>query len=218
MNNKTAIIVGATGLTGGIVLELLLQDATFEKVKVFGRSATNISHPKLVEYLGDMFQMETFSEDFKADVVFCCIGTTKAKTPDKETYKKIDYGIPVEAAKLAKANGTSAFLVVSALGANPKSSTFYNKVKGEMEQDVRSVGIKNTYFFQPSLIGGDRNEKRLGERIAQVAFNIFGFLVPKEYKMIEPKTIAKAMILVSKKGFSEMIIPSHKIKNIVDCD
>ena len=218
MKNKTAIILGATGLTGGIVLDLLLDDAAFEKVKVFGRSTTKISHPKLEEHLGDMFQMEKFSEAFKADVVFCCIGTTKSKTPDKETYKKIDYGIPVEAAKLAKAKGISTFLVISALGANPKSSTFYNKVKGEMEQDVRAEGIENTYFFQPSLIGGDRSEKRLGERIAQVAFNIFGFLVPKKYKMIEPKTIAKAMILVSKNGFSEMIIPSHKIKNIVDCD
>ncbi|GEQ84973.1 oxidoreductase [Patiriisocius marinistellae] len=214
--NKTAIILGATGLTGGILLDMLLNDKRFSKIKTFGRSATGKKHPKLEEHLGDMFKMEDFKDAFKGDVVFCCIGTTKAKTPDKDTYKKIDYGIPVTASKLANKNGIDTFLVISALGANPKSSTFYNKVKGEMERDVLQEGIKNTHFFQPSLIGGEREEQRWGEQMAQIAFKTFSFLIPKKYKMIEPKTIAKAMQIVSIEGYNEVRITSDEISNIVN--
>ncbi len=215
MNKKTAILIGATGLTGGKLLELLLADTSFKKVKIFGRSSTGIKHPKLEEHLGDMFQMQHFSEVFTGDVVFCCIGTTKAKTPNKETYKKIDYGIPVAAAKLAKKNGISVFEVISALGANATSSTFYNKVKGEMERDVTAVGLENTYFFQPSLIGGDRSEKRLGEQTAQLVMGALSFLVPKKYKIITPETIAKAMLSVAINGYDKVIIESDEIKQIV---
>lgn len=211
---KTAIVLGATGLTGGLLVDLLLKDTLIEKVKVFGRSSVDSSHPKLEEHLGDMFQMEHFSEVFKGDIVFCCIGTTKAKTPNKEIYKKIDYGIPVAAAKLAKANGISTFEVISAMGADPESSTFYNKVKGKMERDVLAVGIGNTFIFQPSLIGGDRSEKRTGELIAQIAMGTFSFLIPEKYKMIEPDTIAKAMHKVAFNGFDHTRITSDLIAEL----
>lgn len=214
--NKTAILLGATGLTGGMLLDHLLQDTYFGKIIIFGRSSCEKEHPKIEEHLGDMFELESFSEAFKGDVVFCCIGTTKAKTPDKDTYKKIDYGIPVTAAKIAKQNGIETFEVISAMGADENSSTFYNKVKGEMERDVIAQGITNTYIFQPSLIGGDREEKRFGERMAQIAMGIFGFLIPKRYKMIEPDTIAKAMLKVAKEGFSEKRIASDKIKDLAN--
>lgn len=212
---KTAIILGATGLTGGKLLELLLNDIEFEKVKVFGRSSTTISHPKLEEHLGDMFNIEAFSKAFKGDVVFCCVGTTKAKTPDKKTYRKIDYGIPVAAARLAKKNGIPVFEVISAMDANASSTTFYNKTKGEMERDVLAVEIKNTFIFQPSLLGGDRSEKRFGEHIAQIAMGTFSFLVPKKYKIIKPQTIAKAMLHVAHNGFVKNRIESDTIKEIV---
>jgi len=214
MNKKTAILIGATGLTGGILLSLLLADDSFKKVKVFGRSSTGITHPKLEEHLGDMFQMQHFSEVFTGDVVFCCIGTTKAKTPNKETYKKIDYGIPVAAEKLAKQQGISVFEVISALGANATSSTFYNKVKGEMERDVLAVGIDKTFIFQPSLIGGNRSEKRFGEKIAQVVMGTLGFLVPKKYKIIAPEVIAKAMLQVAHHGYHKVIIENDEMKQI----
>lgn len=214
--NKTAILLGATGLTGGILLDKLLKDESFSKIRIFGRSSCDKSHPKIEEYLGDMLRLGEFSEDFKGDVVFCCIGTTKAKTPDKETYRKIDYGIPVAAAKLAKKNGVPVFEVISAMGADVDSSTFYNRTKGEMERDVIEQSIAGTYVFQPSLIGGDRDEKRFGERLAQVTFSIFGFLIPKKYKMIEPETIAKAMLKVATNGFTETRIPSDKIKEIAN--
>tara|TARA_R100001369_G_scaffold88546_1_gene125178 strand:- start:2382 stop:3032 length:651 start_codon:yes stop_codon:yes gene_type:complete len=211
---KTAIILGATGLTGSILLQRLLDDDSISTIKLFSRSSSKFKSPKIEEYLIDMFQLENETERFPGDVVFCCIGTTKSKTPDKETYKKIDYGIPVTAAKLAKQNSISKFIVISALGSNPESSVFYNKVKGEMERDVLLQNISETYILQPSLIGGDRNENRTGESIAQFFVKVFGFLIPKKYKMIEPETIAKAMQNLMRKTYSERRITSEKIKEI----
>lgn len=211
---KTAIILGATGLTGIILLEKLLKDTSFEKIKLFSRNSVDRKTQKIEEHLIDMFQLEHHSEAFTADVVFCCIGTTKAKTPNKEIYKKIDYGIPVTAAKLAKQNGIETFIAISAMGADADSSIFYNKTKGEMQRDVLKQNIKNTYVLQPSLIVGDRNENRFGENVAIFFMKTFGFLIPRKYKMIKAETIAEAMQVLAKEEYSEKIIPSEKIKKI----
>ena len=211
---KTAIILGATGLTGSLLLKKLLKDPVFEKIKLLSRSSAAENSPKIEEHLIDMFQLEKYSEAFTADVVFCCIGTTKAKTPDKETYKKIDYGIPGTAARLAKQNGIETFIVISAMGADENSGIFYNRTKGEMQRDVLKQQIKNTYILQPSLIAGDRDENRLGEKIATFFMKIFGFLVPKKYKIIKAETIAEAMLILAKEDYSEKIITSEKIKEI----
>jgi uncharacterized protein YbjT (DUF2867 family) len=211
---KTAIILGATGLTGGLLLDDLLANPNYKNIKLFSRSSSEKSHPKIEEHLIDLFELKNHASQFNGDVVFCCIGTTQANTPNKETYKKIDYGIPVNAAKLAKQNGIGTFIVISALGADPNSKVFYNKTKGEMEQDVLQQEISNTYILQPSLIGGNREEKRTGERIAQFFMGIFGFLVPKKYKIIEPETIAKTMQIIASEGYKETRITSEKIKEI----
>lgn len=211
---RKVIILGATGLTGGILLQLLLLDDTLEKVLLFSRSSTGITHPKIEEHLINLLELEKYKKTFQAEVVFCCVGTTKSKTPDKEKYRNIDYGIPIIAAQLCKQNGIETFLVISAMGANPESRIFYNKVKGEMEQDVLAENIPNTYILQPSLIGGDRNEMRIGERIGQTFMSVFGFLIPKKYKMIHPETIAKAMMVLSEKTVEENRIPSDRIREI----
>lgn len=213
---KTAIILGATGLTGSILLERLINDKTFEKIKLFSRNSSNNNSPKVEEHLIDLFDLKKYSEAFRGDVVFCCIGTTKAKTPDKETYKKIDYGIPIAAAKLAKKNTIETFIVISALGADENSRVFYNKIKGEMQRDVLNQNIDNNYILQPSLIIGDRGESRFGENTAERFMKVFGFLIPKKYKMIKAETIAKAMQVIAKKGYSEKIITSEKIKEIAE--
>lgn len=215
---KTAIILGATGLTGSLLLEKLLQDPSFDKIKLFSRSSSEKKSQKIEEHLIDMFQLEQHSEAFKATVVFCCIGTTKSKTPDKVIYKKIDYGIPVTAAKLAKKNGIKTFIVISSLGADPNSSVFYNKTKGEMQRDVLKQGLDyaqlDIYVLQPSLIVGDRNEARFGENVAGFFMKVFGFLIPKKYKMIKAETIADAMQILAKRGNAEKIITSEKIKEL----
>ncbi|HLW15202.1 MAG TPA: NAD(P)H-binding protein [Flavobacteriaceae bacterium] len=211
---KTAIILGATGLTGSHLLKLLLEDETFSKVVVFTRRETGIKHPKLEEHIIDLLQLDNYKELFKGDVVFCCIGTTKAKTPNKKAYKAIDYGIPVTAAKLAKQNNIDTYLVISAMGASETSKVFYNKLKGEMEREVLAQKIAHTYLLQPSLIVGERSEKRGGEKFAEVIMRTFGFLIPEKYKMIQGKTIAKAMVEIAKNGYDKGVITSGELQEL----
>lgn len=211
---KTAILLGASGLTGGLLLELLLSDSEYEKIKLFSRKKSGVTHPKIEEHIVDVLHLENHSAEFTGDVVFCCIGTTKTKTPDKTQYKAIDYGIPVSAAQLAKQNNISTFIVISALGANAKSTIFYNQIKGEMEQSVIALGIPRTFILEPSLISGDRKEARIGETMGIYLMKIinpllFGTL--KKYRSIAPENIAKAMWYLSKNEYPKTIIPSNII-------
>jgi len=216
---KTAIILGATGLTGSILLEKLLNDDRYETIKLFSRKEIDGLPSKVNQYVGNLFELENFRADFTGDEVYCCIGTTAKKTPDKAVYTAIDYGIPVASAKLAKENGISTFLVVSALGANAKSSIFYNKTKGEMERDVLSEKIDHTYILQPSIIEGKRNEQRIGEKMGLVLFKLvqplfFGKL--KKYRSTEAEHIAQAMINLVNSTSGAQIITSDKIKEIAN--
>lgn len=217
VKKKTAIVLGATGLTGGLLLQLLLEDENYEKVKLFSRSAAGFDHKKIEEHLVDVINLEISQEYFTGDEVFCCIGTTNDKTPNKELYKKIDYGIPVNAAKLCEANEINTFIVISALGANSKSSVFYNRTKGEMEDAILKISIEKTHILQPSLIGGDREEKRVGEWWAKQFFTVlnpllFGSL--KKYKSIEPTVIAKCMLWLANHPYEQNRVSSDEIYKI----
>jgi uncharacterized protein YbjT (DUF2867 family) len=215
---KTAVVLGATGLTGNILLKMLLEDERYGQVTVFGRNSCNIKHPKLEEYIIDLFELSHYANKFKADEVFCCIGTTKAKTSNKEIYTKIDYGIPVEAAKLCKANEIGTFVVISALGAKKKSKIFYNRIKGKMEVAVLEQQIPNTYILQPSLISGKREEFRLGEYVFNALMSLFKpmfrFGGLKRYKPIAPETIAKCMIWVTNNAYQSGRIESEIIQEL----
>lgn len=218
---KTAIILGATGLTGRMLLNRLLKDENYSVIKLFSRSSIGASDPKIEEHLIDLFELDKYEEQFKADEVFCCIGTTKAKTPDEGTYYKIDYGIPVTAAQLAKRNGIKKFLVISALGADADSSIFYNRTKGEMERDVLKENIAETYIFEPSLIAGPRQEKRFFESLAKHLMKVGNYLLMgplKKYRSIHPDTIAKAMQIVAAEGYRNCRIESDEIKAIANHD
>ncbi|MBU2020101.1 MAG: nucleoside-diphosphate sugar epimerase [Bacteroidetes bacterium] len=212
---KTAIILGASGLTGTILLDKLLKDDRYDTIKLFSRKKMDGLPSKVKQFIGNILELDHFKNDFTADEVYCCIGTTTKKTPDKTLYKKIDFGIPVTAAKLAKENEIPTFLVISALGANTESSIFYSKTKGEMEQAVLSKQIAKTHILQPSIIGGDRQEYRIGEKIGLV---VIKFLQPlffgklKQYRITEAEDIAQAMINLANSNTSETIISSTSIK------
>jgi uncharacterized protein YbjT (DUF2867 family) len=217
--NKKAIILGATGLTGGILLEMLLADKTYSKIILFSRSSVHIKSDKIEEYLIDLLELENYKKDFIADVVFCCIGTTAAKTKDSSKYKQIDYGIPLQAAKLAKENNMNTFLVMSSMGADVSSNSFYSKTKGEMERDVLKQKIKNTYILRPSLIGGNRDEFRLGEKIGKGVMKVLNPLMIgglEKYKMIEPDKIAICMQKLARTNNEQSIFSSDEIVEISD--
>jgi uncharacterized protein YbjT (DUF2867 family) len=214
---KTAIILGASGLTGALVLEKLLNDDRYDSIKLFSRKRIDGLSSKVKQYIGDLLSIETFKKDFTGDDVYCCIGTTAKKTPNKIEYKAIDYGIPVAAVSLAKANKINTFVVVSSIGANSKSSAFYTRTKGEMERDVLSKKVKYTYILRPSIINGNRKEQRLGEKIGLIVFKIFQPLFLgklNKYKITEAEHIAQAIINLANSSSQEQIITSNRIKEI----
>ncbi len=198
MKKKTAVILGATGLTGSYLLEMLLNSDDYEKVKVFTRRSVQKQHPKLEEIICNLLNLREYADDFTADEVFCCIGTTKAKTPDKALYHQIDFGIPVMAAELAEKNNITAFIVISAIGADKNSRIFYSRTKGEMEEAVLQKNIPNILIFRPSIIFGKRNDKRWFEEMGLFFINmlqVFFIGKLKNYKSIHAKDLAEAIFL-----------------------
>jgi uncharacterized protein YbjT (DUF2867 family) len=215
MKQKTAILIGATGLTGRLLLTRLVADDSYASIKLFSRRASGNKSSKILEFIGDVLHLESFKSDFTADEVFCCIGTTSAKTKDRTVYKAIDFGIPFIASKLAKENNIPTFLVISSMGANPKSNIFYSKTKGEMEQAVLNQKIPNTYILRPSLIMGERDQRRIGENIGAVLLKLTSvFLIGrlKKYRAIEADCIASAMISLAKLMPDKQIVNSDIIQ------
>ena len=213
---KTAIIIGATGLTGNLLLQKLIDDPRYDSIKLFSRKKIEGLPSKVQQFIGNILELENFKDDFTADVVFCCIGTTLKNSPDKNVYRSIDYGIPTKAAQLSKENNIEMFMVISALGANPDSALFYNKLKGEMEQKVLSFKIKNTFILQPSYIKGDRNENRPLERIYDVLFPLISVFLAgklKKYKTIKATAIVDAMRNLAELKPDIKKIESDQIKN-----
>lgn len=215
--SKTAILLGASGAVGKQLLQLLINDERYDRIKLFSRGKSAITHPKIEDHVVDLFELDKYQTDFIADEVFCCIGTTKAKTPDSETYHKIDYGIPAEAAKLANNNGISTFIVISAIGADADSTIFYNRTKGQMQEAVLKQNITNTHILQPSLIVAERKETRLAEKVAQGFMWLLNPLLfggAAKYRSIRAKTIANAMLWLANNNYPEVIITSDKIQKI----
>ena len=214
---KKAIIIGATGLTGGLLLNRLLQDDRYESIILFSRNSCNIEHDKIEEHLIYLFALENYKEAFVANDIFCCIGTTKAKTPNEEMYLRIDYGIPVSLAKICAKNNVNTLVVISALGANKKSKVFYNRTKGGMEEDVLREKINNTYILQPSLIDGTRNEKRFWEKMAKLFMSVLNPLFIgslKKYRSIHPNSMVSTMIWLVNNEYKSGRIPSDIIQEI----
>jgi len=215
---KTAILLGATGFIGKFLLQLLLKDKRYALIKVFGRRSVGFSHPKLQEHIADLLDMDSIKDRFTADEVFCCIGTTKKRTPDKGRYRAIDHGIPTEAAALAQANHIHTFLVLSALGAKPESSIFYNRTKGEMERDIINCGIPKTHILKPSILSGKRKEFRPGEWLMKQlmrALNVVMVGSLRKFRSIHPKEVALCMFWLANNPYDKVRIESDEIKELV---
>lgn len=211
-----ATLIGATGLIGNQLLQLLLEDPCFDFVRVLVRRPFLQEHPKLEKKLVDFKDAESFRlalED--SDVIFSCIGTTQKKVKgDKAAYRAIDYAIPVNAARFGKEGGCQSFFLVSSVGANAKSKNFYLQLKGETEEAVIASGIPAIHIFRPSLLLGNREEFRFSEKIAVYVMPVFSFLVPKKYRPIKSADVAKAMLRASKKNEEGVKIYEYKeIKN-----
>ena len=195
-NKLTATIVGASGLVGSQVLNLLLKDSTFDHVRVIVRKPLTITHVKLEQIVIDFEDLTAYSAAIAGSTaVFCAVGTTLKKVnSDKVAYRKIDYDIPVHAAQFAKEHNCEHFSLISAVGANPASGNFYLKLKGEVERDIQKLNISSVAYFRPSFLLGDRKEFRLGEVIGLGVFKLFSFLIPSKYKAVKDTQLASAML------------------------
>lgn len=190
---KTALIAGSTGLIGSQLLQLLLESDRYNKVIAITRHDIPV-HPKLSQIKIAFDDIGEKSTILKADDVFCCLGTTMKKAGSKEKFYQVDFYYPLLLAKISRAEGARQFLLVSALGADRKSSIYYNHVKGEIEEAVKEIDFEAVHIFQPSLLLGPRREKRFGEDIGKFLSKVFGFLIPSKYKPIESIKIARAML------------------------
>jgi uncharacterized protein YbjT (DUF2867 family) len=195
-----ALVLGSSGLIGMETINLLLKNNKYETIYAITRSELPINNNRLIRIIADYHSIETHIKDLQIDHFFCCIGSTKAKTPDRDKYYEIDLEYPKKVASNIIANGTTTLCLVSSIGANPTSNNFYLKLKGDVEESLKAIGFKSFHIFRPSLLLGNRKEFRLMEKIAQLIYPIFNFLLIgklKDYRSIKAKDIASAMINVS---------------------
>jgi uncharacterized protein YbjT (DUF2867 family) len=197
---KTAIILGATGLVGKQLLKELLANYSFDTVKIFVRRSTGIKHSKLNEHIIDFDKPADWKDLVTGDVLFSAFGTTLAKAGSKDSQYRIDYTYQYQMAKIASANNVPVYVLVSAAGANPSSSFFYPRIKGELERDVLLLPFRTIHILRPGLLAGDREEKRMGEVIGYKVLNLLTRIPGlKQYKPIHDIQVAKAMIHASLK-------------------
>jgi uncharacterized protein YbjT (DUF2867 family) len=204
----TATLVGATGLIGNYLLEELLNDPHFNTVRILVRRPLDITEPKLEKKIVDFNDSDSLLVALSnGDVLFCAIGTTMKKVKgDKEAYRKIDFNIPLKLARFCKMTGCEKFLLVSSAGANSKSRNFYQRLKEETEEAVKSVGLKTVHIMRPSLLLGERKEFRPGENIAKAVMTSLSFLIPEKYKAIQGKDVAKVMIALAKNNHEGIFV------------
>jgi uncharacterized protein YbjT (DUF2867 family) len=208
----TATLVGATGLIGSYLLQELLNDPYFDTVRILIRRPVEITHPKLEKKIVDFNDSDSLLVALSnSDMLFCAIGTTQKKVRgDKDAYRKIDFDIPVKLAKFCKMTGCEKLILVSSIGANSKSSSFYLQLKGKVEDAVKEIGIRSVHIMRPSLLLGDRKEFRLGEDFSKVFMTTLSFLVPSKYKAIQAKDVARAMAKIAKKNEEGVFVYEYK--------
>ncbi|WP_428235610.1 NAD(P)H-binding protein [Gracilimonas sp.] len=193
--NKTAIVIGATGLVGSHILKQLLEDDRYETVKVFHRRSTGVEHPKLEEHVVDFDNMEEWKNQLTGDELYSALGTTIKKAGSQEKQYTIDFTYQYETAKAAAENGVDKFSLVSSAGANAQSRAFYTKLKGELDEAVKELPFEVITILRPSFLDGDRSENRLGEAIGIFMAKLFTKIPGlKKYRPIFAGKVAEGMI------------------------
>ncbi|WP_346726729.1 oxidoreductase [Bacillus suaedaesalsae] len=194
---KEALVIGATGLVGKSLVHKLLNEQAYSKITILVRNDLSIRHSKLNTVKVDFDRLENRKDEFAVDDVFCCLGTTIKKAGSREAFRKVDYDYPIQAAILAKEQGANQFLVISSMGASLESPFFYSQVKGELEGKLKSISFSALHIFRPSLLLGEREEFRFGEKAAELLSKALPFLFTgkmNKYKPISADRVAEGLI------------------------
>ncbi|MCP8968887.1 oxidoreductase [Ectobacillus ponti] len=196
MHTRTALVLGATGLVGQEVVRQLLDSPAYSSVAILTRRPLDWESPKLHQHIVQFDELEVYAAQFQVHDVYCCLGTTIKKAKTKEQFWKVDYEYTIQAAKLAAGQGVQNFLVISSMGASEKSLFFYSQVKGRMERELKQLPIRSIHVLRPSLLLGEREEFRFGEKLAEKVSAAFPFLYSgalRKYRPITAEQVAKAM-------------------------
>ena len=194
---KRALILGATGLVGGHLLRQALDLQDYDQVRALVRHDLSVDHPKLRQVNVDFDRLWEWGDEFKAEHVFCCLGTTRAKAGTRAGFERVDYGYVHRAAQLAAEHCAQHFVWISAAGADPHSMFFYPRVKGRLEAEVHDLGLQRWTVVRPSLLLGRRRDPRLGEVLAAPAMRLMRPLMVgpwRKYRAIRAETVAAAML------------------------
>lgn len=196
MEQRTAIILGATGLVGECLTRELADSNAYHTIHLLVRRPSGITHPRIKEHIVDFEKLDEYRPLFSGADVYCCIGTTMKQAGSKEAFRKVDYDIPVNAAKAAN-HEAGNFLLISSIGARTRTSNFYLRTKGETEQAILKMNIPGIHILRPSMLLGNRREKRTGEKIGMALLAVFQPLLIggwRKYRGIEATAVARAMI------------------------
>jgi uncharacterized protein YbjT (DUF2867 family) len=217
--NKIAVVFGATGLVGKELVKELSENNDFERIVAVVRKKLSITEPKLEQVqIDDFSKLPDLQDKLKSGVFFCCIGTTIKTAGSKEAFIKVDLEIPKKIAHLAETLSIPALVVISSIGANIASSNFYLRTKGEMEKSVREIYSGKLKFVRPSLLIGNRDEFRFGEKGAVVFMKVFGWIFAgplRKYRGIYARDVARVMIKISYFKADKMIYESDEMLDLI---
>ena len=214
---KTALLFGSSGLIGSNLLDNLINNNNYNKIKIFVRGLPSINNSKVEVIKTDFLDLETLKENLIGDDCFFCIGTTHKDTPDKNEYRRIEYDLPVHLAKIAKFNSINNFIYVSSIGANPKASSTYLKNKGQAEEELKKIGFSNLSIIQPSFLVGNRKAFRISEALGipvMKFLSLFFFGGFKKYTPINVEIVVKAMIKIASENYNEQTYLSDRLQEL----
>lgn len=219
MNARIALVFGSTGLVGNLLLEELIRSEIYSGVIIFVRRASNISNSKAEEIVMDFSIPEKYSGLIKGNDIYICLGSTIKKAGSVANFEKIDRDMPVKLASIAKANGVEKIAVISSVGANRLSGNYYLRVKGEMEQGLLDLNFSQCVIARPSMLLGERNEKRFGESVGKFLMKIINPFISgkfKKYKGINGQDVARAMIAAMQESSFKTIYESDELQKLSD--
>lgn len=214
MKLKSALVFGSTGLIGSKLVEQLLNDNRYEYIRVMNRKSLGYQHEKLKETLLSFEQLEEHKALFEVDEVFICLGTTIKKAGSKKQFEYVDFELPQRIARISKESNVDCLLMISSIGASIESNNFYLKTKGKAEKAVFDLGPKRAFVVRPSIILGERKEKRTGEMVAKWLMKQFEFLLIgslRKYRGIYPEELAKALIFIANSNPLKSIFESEEL-------
>jgi uncharacterized protein YbjT (DUF2867 family) len=219
MVNRTALVFGSTGLIGNLLVEELVGSGKYSAIKTFVRQPTGISEPKVEEIVMDFSVPEATSTKITGNDLFICLGTTIKKAGSIMNMEKVDRDLPVSIAEIASKNGVRKIAVVSSIGARAGSGNYYLRIKGEMEDRILDMNYDNIAIIRPSMLLGERNERRVGEFVGKVVMKTVSPLLAgklKRYRAIHGRDVARAMISILQVEKEKKIFESDELQRISD--